>query len=295
MNKVQFSITIGIIAIALIALAAGGFAFYSLSNDLALKEAELAKTIETKDANIADLQSRVFALGEDKQKLGATLQAEQKKNGTFESQLSSLSGTVGTLQKLATTDSELLAKYSKVYFLNENYAPKRLNDIDTEFVSQKDRLLEIQYDVEPFLDDLLTDAKDDDIDLLVASAYRSFSQQAALKSNYKVTYGSGANAFSADQGYSEHQLGTTVDFTTAGIGGSLVGFDKTPAFTWLQEHAHRYGFILSYPKNNGFYQYEPWHWRFVGRDLARDLHTDGKQFYDLDQRAIDEYLVTLFD
>ena len=110
-----------------------------------------------------------------------------------------------------------------------------------------------------------------------------------------MTYGSGANAFSADQGYSEHQLGTTIDFTTDAIGSSFSGFEDTASFEWLMENAHRYGFILSYPDNNAYYQYEPWHWRFVGVDLARDLHRDEKGFYDLDQREIDTYLIKLFD
>jgi D-alanyl-D-alanine carboxypeptidase len=111
-----------------------------------------------------------------------------------------------------------------------------------------------------------------------------------------VTYGSGANAFSADQGYSEHQLGTTFDFTTEGIGGGLVtSFENTPAFAWLKDNAHKYGFTLSYPKDNAYYVYEPWHWRFVGEDLAEDLHEAGKTFYDWDQREIDKYLIKIFD
>jgi D-alanyl-D-alanine carboxypeptidase len=86
-----------------------------------------------------------------------------------------------------------------------------------------------------------------------------------LKSQYRVTYGAGtANSFSADQGYSEHQLGTTVDFTTPKVGGTLTGFDKTDSYKWLQNNAYKYGFILSYPSSNGYYIFEPWHWRFVG-------------------------------
>ena len=117
-----------------------------------------------------------------------------------------------------------------------------------------------------------------------------------MKSTYKFTYGSGtANAFSADQGYSEHQLGTTVDFTTEAIGGAFAGFDKTSAYTWLNENAYRYGFVLSYPKNNTYYVFEPWHWRFVGVALATRLHSENRNFYDLDQREIDQYLISLFD
>lgn len=105
--------------------------------------------------------------------------------------------------------------------------------------------------VEPFLDNLLAAAQKAKIDLRVASAYRSFGEQSTLKSTYSVTYGAGsANAFSADQGYSEHQLGTTVDFTTVATNGALDGFNATPAYTWLLANAYKYGFVLSYPEDN---------------------------------------------
>ncbi len=110
-----------------------------------------------------------------------------------------------------------------------------------------------------------------------------------------MQYGAGANTFSADQGYSEHQLGTTVDFSSDEIGGGLTDFQNTKAFAWLEENAHRYGFTLSYPEANEYYIYEPWHWRFVGQELADDLYDDGKHFYDYDQRTIDEYLISIFD
>jgi zinc D-Ala-D-Ala carboxypeptidase len=138
-------------------------------------------------------------------------------------------------------------------------------------------------------------AANDGVDLKVVSAYRSFAEQSSLKSTYTMVYGTGANQFSADQGYSEHQLGTTVDLTMPEIGSTFTGFDQSKAFAWLAKNAYKYGFILSYPKNNTYYQYEPWHWRFVGRDLARYLHNQGKNFYDLDQRVIDEYKVSFFD
>ena len=135
----------------------------------------------------------------------------------------------------------------------------------------------------------------DDVDLLVASAFRSYDTQISLKSSYKIIYGSGANKFSADQGYSEHQLGTAIDLTTSKIGGEFSKFEKDRAYQWLIGNAYKYGFILSYPKDNSYYQFEPWHWRFVGVRLATRLHDDAKFFYDLDQREIDKYLVDLFD
>ena len=95
--------------------------------------------------------------------------------------------------------------------------------------------------------------------------------------------------------HSEHQLGTAVDFTTEKLGANFSAFGSDPAYKWLLENAHRYGFILSYPPNNSYYKFEAWHWRYVGVSLATNLHDDGKYFYDLDQREIDRYLVKLFD
>jgi D-alanyl-D-alanine carboxypeptidase len=137
------------------------------------------------------------------------------------------------------------------------------------------------------------------VQLKIISAYRSFGEQATLKAEYKVTYGSGANAFSADQGYSEHQLGTAIDLTTDKDGNAFSnakgGFDSTNGYTWMNDNAYKYGFVLSYPKGNAYYQYEPWHWRFVGVALATRLHDNGQHFYDLDQREIDGYLALMFN
>ncbi len=228
--------------------------------------------------------------------LTTTLFAEQGRAATFQQELSRITGTVGTLDKLSRTDKELLQKYSKVYFLNEHYVPSSLSEIDAKYLYSVRTVIKIHTSVLPYLTRMMDDAgMATTTTLYVKSAYRSFYDQVRLKSAYSVTYGAGtANQFSAEQGYSEHQLGTTVDFTTLGINGALIGFDKKPAFEWLKLNAHRYGFVLSYPKNNGYYIYEPWHWRYVGVALATKLQNDGKNFYDTDQRVIDEYLISIF-
>lgn len=218
----------------------------------------------------------------------------EKKNEN-ESLEDAISDKERSIRKLKETDKELLQKYSKVFFLNEHSVPREITEIDSEYIPTKDKKVEIHGDVWPFLERLLKKAKKDGLDLKITSGYRSFEEQQKLKSGYKVVFGAGtANQFSADQGYSEHQLGTTVDFTTSRLLGAVDAFADTPEYKWLKENAHRYGFILSYPPNNKYYVYEPWHWRFVGEELAEDLFDDNKYFYDLDQRAIDEYQENLF-
>lgn len=258
----------------------------SLRTDLASTTTELeSKIVKTHD-------SLSSALSAERENVGA-INAEL---GGFKNQVGSLSGTLNTLQKLAKTDPELLRKYSKVYFLNDNYVPARLAEIPLEYQYSNNRQLLIHTDVLPHLLTMMNSASSTGIKLYASSAYRSFAEQRALKGEYSVVYGSGtANTFSADQGYSEHQLGTTVDMITTGLGGNLDGFDKTEAYRWMVTNAYKYGFINSYPKDNKYYVFEPWHWRFVGIKLATDLHDRGQNFYDLDQRTIDNYLVSLFD
>lgn len=255
------------------------------------------KATETKLASTTEAAARAAANAEaDNQQLSEALAGEKERNDSFQERIDDLSGTVGKLDKLSRIDPELLQKYSKVFFLSDTYVPQSLAEIDENYRTMSDKKLQFLDEAYPFLKDLLNDAEDDGVNLTVLSAYRSFGTQAALKSGYTIRYGSGANAFSADQGYSEHQLGTTLDFATTETGNALtVSFETTKAFAWLQDNAYRYGFVLSYPKGNTYYQYEPWHWRFVGRELARDLHRDDKNFYELDQRELDSYLISIFD
>ncbi len=231
--------------------------------------------------------------------LSTSLRSEQQKTGelqySIQQQINQISGTVGVLDKLSKTDSELLAKYSKVYFLNENYVPPSVLNIDSKYSSDPKKTQQILVQVLPFLNRMLQDASAQGVELRVVSAYRSFADQAAVKTGYKITYGSGANRFSADQGYSEHQLGTTVDLLNASSTVLTTKFETTSAYKWLNENAYKYGFVLSYPKNNSYYIFEPWHWRFVGVALATDLHNQGKYFYEMSQRDIDAYLIKLFD
>jgi len=277
--------------VAVLALTAGGYGAYTLYQNLTTTTTKLASSTLELASTTLELQKTEA----DKQALADALTAEQAKNGDYQNQISTIATTVGTLTKLSQTDKELLEKYSKVYFLNENYIPSSLSDIDEQYALDPKRTYEIHAEVKPFLEHMLSDAADAGAPLLVLSSYRSFGDQTALKISYKVTYGAGANKFSADQGYSEHQLGTAVDLTTKELGTTAISFATTPGGKWLSENAYKYGFILSYPSGNAYYQYEPWHWRFVGVALATYLHDHDAHFYDADQRFIDTYLANIFD
>ncbi len=265
------------------------------AGSLSSETSRLNDALGVASTSIASLTFERDELIERYEKLQEEYDEERGRNEEFEDQIRDIGKTVGVLDKLAKTDEELLQKYSKVYFLNENYVPSSLETIPAKYMLAGRQEQQFHADALPFLQNMLNDAARDGIELKVISAYRSFDTQAGLKGAYSQTYGSGANAFSADQGYSEHQLGTTLDLSDPVTAGPYNAFKATEAYAWLLKNAYKHGFTLSYPENNTYYIFEPWHWRFVGEDLAEYLHENDLHFYDVDQRTIDTYLVKIFD
>lgn len=299
MKPTYKQIFIGLFILALISgsaiLSVELFSVQQEREQLAQNLTETQGALQEATSTIGTLRDALNRVRADLQELEDDYQREKNRNEEFEDKIRGITDTVGTLEKLSQTDEELLQKYSRVYFLNENYVPSDLDRIPSKYLFPG---VDDQYfhaNAIDYLEELLEEAEDDGIDLRIVSAYRSFDEQIAVKESHRVVYGEGSNAFSADQGYSEHQLGTAVDFTTPGNRQLTTSFSQTTAYEWLQKHAHKYGFVLSYPENNQFYIFEPWHWRFVGVDLARDLERDGAGFYDWPQRDIDKYLISIFD
>ena len=281
---------IGTIIVAVVIIAAG-YGLFILFKD----NSELNKKVKDYEEALKNSKDSLVRAEDEKTHLLDALNLAKAQSASFANQVDKITETVESYDRLKQIDPELLQKYSKVYFLNENYKPSQLTLIDTKYLYNKSKPLEFHDRAWPFLRDMLVAAGNDGINMQVISSYRSFGTQATLKSNYKVIYGAGtANQFSADQGYSEHQLGTALDLTSTKIGGNFESFANIDAYTWMQQNAYKYGFILSYPANNKYYVFEPWHWRFVGLELALRLHNENKNFYDLDQRDISSYLGNLF-
>ena len=189
---------------------------FDLTDSVATTTSELRTSIDQTHASLSN------ALTSQQQDVGNI----QQQLGGFQSEVGNLSGTLNTLQKLSKTDPELLKKYSKVFFLSENYVPARLAEIPLSYQYSDTKQLLFHTDVMSHLLSMINSASSTGIKLYVSSAYRSFAEQRALKVDYRMTYGAGtANSFSADQGYSGHQLGTAVDMITTGLGGVLDGFE----------------------------------------------------------------------
>lgn len=112
------------------------------------------------------------------------------------------------------------------------------------------------------------------LNIYISSGYRSYTRQQTLYNNYVKTDGKElADTYSSRPGHSEHQSGLCFDLNT--IDDS---FGATPESAWLEKHAQEYGFIIRFPKGKDEqtgYQYEPWHLRYLGVEMAQKVYSSG--------------------
>lgn len=121
---------------------------------------------------------------------------------------------------------------------------------------------------------LYEDALKNNLHIKIRSAYRSYFDQQYIYNGYVAKDGKAeADRYSARAGHSEHQTGLAIDISAA---SDLWGdFSKTQEFTWMKDNSYKYGFILRYPKDKEYitgYMYEPWHYRYVGVDVAKYIY-----------------------
>lgn len=130
------------------------------------------------------------------------------------------------------------------------------------------------------LERMFTDAKSQGVNLMLSSGYRSYAYQVNLYGSYVKTQGkAGADSISARPGYSEHQTGFAADIEPLSQKCDVDAcFGDLPEGKWLADNAYKYGFIVRYTKNNQDltgYSPEPWHIRYIGNSLAKELHDTG--------------------
>ena len=110
--------------------------------------------------------------------------------------------------------------------------------------------------------------------LYISSGFRDYYTQEAIYNRYVANDGqAAADRYSARPGYSEHQTGLAID-----LNGVSDSFGDTATGKWVAAHCHEYGFILRYPKGKEAqtgYMYEPWHIRYVGKDVAKKIYDSG--------------------
>ncbi|WP_414055360.1 M15 family metallopeptidase [Macrococcus equi] len=141
--------------------------------------------------------------------------------------------------------------------------------------------------VRSIIDQMIQDAKKDNMHLVVRSAYRSYAAQKTLYEQFVQKDGQSlAETYSARPGQSEHQTGLAFDIgSRESVANLNIQFGQTPEGKWLKDHAHLYGFIIRYGKNKTHitgYRYEPWHIRYVGKTHAAKLYKSGQ--------SLEEYL-----
>ncbi len=177
---------------------------------------------------------------------------------------------------------DLLVLVNKQYKLPSTYAPKDLVLASTSGIRRGENYSLRKVIIED-LKKMINDSKDNGIDLSIVSAYRSYQTQVDTynywlnKNNNDVEY---VDTFSARPGHSQHQLGTTLDFSTNEIGDALGdSFANTKAGKWLAENAYKYGFMMSYPKGYESitgYKFESWHYRYIGVFNATEAFNQAK-------------------
>ncbi len=172
-----------------------------------------------------------------------------------------------------SSDDTLLI-VNKYYKLDENFEPNNLVTINNNYAYENNK---ITKDANDAYVSMWNAAKNDGYKLIVNSSYRDYKEQEDVYNNIKMYKGEReADKVAARPGHSEHQTGLAIDVFE--INNQLTGtFKNSPAYTWLKENAHIYGYIERYPEEKEYltgYSFESWHWRYVGLEAAKIIHED---------------------
>ncbi len=174
-----------------------------------------------------------------------------------------------------TTKSDLskgnLVLVNKFNQLSSDYTPENVVAISNYYSYDGNSITETVYEA---YKNMWYAAKKEDLTLIVTSSYRDYETQEYLWNKYADTNSEEyADSVSARAGFSEHQTGLALDIVTYNT--IMNDFENSDEFKWLQKNAHKYGFILRYPKDKTDltgYDYESWHYRYVGVDVATAIH-----------------------
>lgn len=168
----------------------------------------------------------------------------------------------------------LMVLVNKLNRLQSNYVPHDLEQISLNYATNNKFL---RKEAKENFEKLSSDAKKIGYSIIAVSAYRDYDYQENLFNNYVKEKGENyALKCSAKAGHSEHQTGLSVD--VMGSNNDYDQFEKSKEFDWMKNNSYKYGFILRYPKGKEYitgFKYEPWHYRYVGKDVASIIYTEG--------------------
>ncbi len=184
-------------------------------------------------------------------------------------------------QQYSLTDpNSIWVIVNKTHHLNPvSYTPSDLVTPSVPLRVPGNQTMEVRQVTATALKTMFAAAKAQNLQLMLASGFRSYSYQVSLYNGYVQSQGQAvADTQSARPGYSEHQSGLAADIEPVSRNCELDQcFGTTPEGEWLATNAYKYGFIIRYPQgleNITGYEYEPWHVRYVGVDLATEMHKD---------------------
>ncbi|RFU66436.1 D-alanyl-D-alanine carboxypeptidase family protein [Peribacillus saganii] len=178
-------------------------------------------------------------------------------------------------KRLIQNPDNIMALVNKEFTLPESYIPADLvrPSIPFSFGDQQEEKALLRNEAAMALEKLFREAGQAGIELFAVSGYRSYNRQHAIF-EAEVEQKGQAKAVEAvaNPGQSEHQTGLAIDISSRSNQLLLTQqFEMTLEGKWLKENAHKYGFILRYPKGKESvtgYKYEPWHFRYVGVEAA---------------------------
>ena len=204
-----------------------------------------------------------------------------KENSNVKISKTKKGNTIKNYYGVTYIDNVIIA--NKTYSLPSNFVPNNLVTINGYI-----RIVDYVKDA---YNELKSDSSVLGLNIYASSGYRSYSDQKYIYDNYVRIDGiDKADTYSARAGYSEHQTGLAIDLNTVDM-----SFDGTSESNWLKDNCWKYGFIIRYPKdkeNITGYMYEPWHIRYVGKELARVLYNNGswlslEEYYGIDSKYSD--------
>lgn len=160
---------------------------------------------------------------------------------------------------------------NKFHYLDESYNPENIVDVSAQYAYDGNEVPKFVYD--KYLE-MWNAANEEGLYLIMTSSYRSYQYQEDLYNSYKQQKGEKwADSVAARAGFSEHQTGYALDIVT--YNSTMDDFEESDEFKWLSKNAHKFGFILRYPKGKEDitgYDYESWHYRYVGEDVAKYIY-----------------------
>lgn len=171
---------------------------------------------------------------------------------------------------------------NKYYYLASDYSPEDLVDVPWKyrFGGANDKIYIRNDAYEAFLE-MWNDAQEAGFYLLIDSGFRNYQDQETIYNQYANKSGiSYADSIAARPGFSEHQTGLAIDLYSK-QNSSASTFSKSEVYAWLIKNCCKYGFILRYPEGKSKltgYNFESWHYRYVGKDLAKKVVDSGLTF-----------------